>query len=118
MAGRSTDFTYSKNNTGAFKVPAEYREMLGIGPEAVATKEKKKKSKPTSNKKGGFNFMRLIRIVAFVVMVATLVVLGDKLLEIHDAEPGVKESDNPVDKDTIEGEIEFRNVCFSYEKQA
>jgi ATP-binding cassette subfamily B protein len=39
-----------------------------------------------------------------------------RLLEIHDAEPGVKESDNPVDKDTIEGEIEFRNVCFSYEK--
>ena len=41
MAGRSTDFTYSKNNTGAFKVPAEYREMLGIGAEAVAAKEKK-----------------------------------------------------------------------------
>ena len=81
MAGRSTDFTYSKNNTGAFKVPAEYREMLGIGPEAVETKEKKKKSKPTSNKKGGFNFMRLIRIVAFVVMVATLVVLGDKVYQ-------------------------------------
>ena len=81
MAGRSTDFTYSKNNTGAFKVPAEYREMLGIGAEAVAAKEKKTKRKPTSNKKGGFNFMRLIRIVAFVVMVATLVVLGDKVYQ-------------------------------------
>ena len=30
-----------------------------------------------------------------------------RLLEIHDAEPGVKESDDPVDKDTIEGEIDL-----------
>ena len=39
-----------------------------------------------------------------------------RLFEIYDAEPSVKESDRPVSKDSIKGSVEFKNVCFSYEK--
>ena len=39
-----------------------------------------------------------------------------RLFEIYDAEPGVRESDRPVVKEAMEGKVEFRNVCFSYEK--
>ncbi|MBP5311584.1 MAG: ABC transporter ATP-binding protein [Clostridia bacterium] len=39
-----------------------------------------------------------------------------RLFEIYDAEPSVKESGSPSPKDTVKGEIEFRDVCFSYEK--
>ena len=39
-----------------------------------------------------------------------------RLMEIMDAEPDVKESESPVVLDKIKGDIEFRNVDFSYEK--
>ena len=39
-----------------------------------------------------------------------------RLFEIYDAEPGVRESSHPVVKDEMAGKVEFRNVCFSYEK--
>lgn len=39
-----------------------------------------------------------------------------RLFEIYDAEPSVKESASPAAKTTVKGEVEFKNVCFSYEK--
>ena len=39
-----------------------------------------------------------------------------RLFEIYDAEPSVREKDDPDPKREIRGDIEFKNVCFSYEK--
>ena len=39
-----------------------------------------------------------------------------RLFEIKDAEPTVREAENPVRPAEIEGAVEFRNVCFAYEK--
>lgn len=39
-----------------------------------------------------------------------------RLFEIYDAEPDVMETANPVRKEMIKGDVEFRHVEFSYEK--
>lgn len=39
-----------------------------------------------------------------------------RLMEIMDAEPEVREPDNPVKMDTVKGKVAFKNVEFSYEK--
>lgn len=39
-----------------------------------------------------------------------------RLFEIYHAEPGVRESGSPVVKEEMQGRVEFRNVCFSYER--
>ncbi len=39
-----------------------------------------------------------------------------RLFEIYDADPSVRESDAPATKKTVDGAVEFKNVCFSYEK--
>lgn len=39
-----------------------------------------------------------------------------RLIEIMDAKPDVVESDNPVHLENCRGEVEFRNVDFSYDK--
>lgn len=39
---------------------------------------------------------------------------GEKILTVLNAEPRIKNPENPVAKDTIKGTVEFRNVSFSY----
>ncbi|MDD2269884.1 MAG: ABC transporter ATP-binding protein, partial [Eubacteriales bacterium] len=39
-----------------------------------------------------------------------------RLFEISDAKPEVVEKENPVNLDTVAGEVEFKNVVFSYEE--
>ncbi len=39
-----------------------------------------------------------------------------RLMEVMDAKPDVRESDDPVRLPTLKGDIEFKNVSFSYEK--
>ncbi len=39
-----------------------------------------------------------------------------RLMEVMDAEPDVKEAAEPIVLDTLRGDIEFKNVDFSYEK--
>lgn len=39
-----------------------------------------------------------------------------RLMEVMDAEPDVKESETPISLPRLKGDIEFKNVSFSYEK--
>lgn len=39
-----------------------------------------------------------------------------RLIEVMDSEPDVKESESPIRKDVLKGDIEFKDVEFSYEK--
>lgn len=39
-----------------------------------------------------------------------------RLMEVMDAEPDIRECENPVSLERLRGDIEFRNVSFSYEK--
>lgn len=39
-----------------------------------------------------------------------------RLMEVMDAKPEVFESENPVSLDNLRGEVEFRDVCFGYDK--
>lgn len=39
-----------------------------------------------------------------------------RLMEVMDAKPEVTESENPVRLESLKGEVEFRNVCFGYDK--
>lgn len=41
---------------------------------------------------------------------------ASRLFEIMDAEPEVRESENPVHLENLRGDVSFRNVVFSYEK--
>ena len=43
---------------------------------------------------------------------------GERVLEILDTEPAVEDRADAVDVDHIEGAIEFRDVCFSYDGDA
>ncbi len=39
---------------------------------------------------------------------------GERVVELLETEPKIKDSGSPVAKDEIQGKIEFHNVCFSY----
>ncbi len=80
--------------------------------------------------KGNMTYGMLVTFIAYVNMIySPLHFFSDminrtadctnamqRLFEIMDAEPDVRESENAVTSDKVEGAVEFRNVSFSYVK--
>ncbi|MBP1586880.1 MAG: class B sortase [Clostridia bacterium] len=68
-------YSYSKKNEYPFVLPAEYKAILdGTAGKGGAAAKKGSKLK----KKRGFDFMRVIRIGAFLIMIVALIILVDK----------------------------------------
>ncbi len=79
---------------------------------------------------GDFTYGKLIKFVAYVNMIySPMYFFADmidwsaectnalqRLFEIYDTEPDIAEKENAITPDTIRGDIEFRNVKFSYVK--
>ncbi len=79
---------------------------------------------------GGMTYGRLMAFIAYSAMMnQPMFMLVDmaswftactnamqRLFEISDAEPDVREREDPVKLDEMRGEVEFRDVGFSYEK--
>jgi len=77
-----------------------------------------------------FSYGQLIKFVAYVNMIYTpMYFFADmidwsasstnalqRLFEIYDTEPDIKENENPVTPEKIHGDVEFKNVEFSYIK--
>lgn len=58
----------------------------------------------------------LYSIADMMNQLADCVTATQRLFEIYDAEPSVAENMNPVQKGEIKGDIEFKNVSFSYDR--
>lgn len=80
--------------------------------------------------RGNMTYGKLLQFIAYMSMIyGPLDFLADvsnwwaaclnslhRLFEISDAKPEVVEKENPVNLDTVAGEVEFKNVVFSYEE--
>ena len=62
----------------------------------------------------GFIFGPIFMFVDMIYNVSDSMAAMNRLVEIMDAKPEVIESENPVLIDAYQGEVEFRNVDFSY----
>ena len=67
-------YSYSEKNEYPFVLPAEYRAVLDGVPRDGASSKKRSKA----GKKRGFDFMRIVRIGAFLIMAVALIILVDK----------------------------------------
>ena len=67
-------YSYSEKNEYPFVLPAEYRAVLDGVPRDGASSKKGSKA----GKKRGFDFMRIVRIGAFLIMAVALIILVDK----------------------------------------
>lgn len=60
-------------------------------------------------------FFPIQNLSNFYNQIITNIAGAERVFEIMDAQPGIKDIDNPGVMPKIEGEVEFKNVTFSYE---
>ncbi|NOZ23936.1 MAG: ABC transporter ATP-binding protein [Planctomycetes bacterium] len=61
-------------------------------------------------------YQPIISLIQFANRVIPALVGVERVYQILETEPEIKDSDKPIDVENIEGEIEFRNVCFTYKE--
>ncbi len=55
-------------------------------------------------------------LINFRVQLQTAMVSAERVYEIIDTKPAIKDNPNAIELSEIKGNIEFKNVCFEYEK--
>ncbi len=61
-------------------------------------------------------FEPLISIVSFFTLLQNSIAAGNRIIRLLDEEPSIKEIPDAVNIEKIEGQIEYKNVFFYYEK--
>lgn len=55
-------------------------------------------------------------LINFRVQLQTAMVSAERVYEIIDTKPSINDIENAIDLNTVHGDIEFKDVCFEYEK--
>ncbi|MCR5506793.1 MAG: ATP-binding cassette domain-containing protein [bacterium] len=55
-------------------------------------------------------------LINFRVQLQTAMVSAERVYEIIDTKPSIKDDSNAIDLTSVKGNIEFKDVCFEYEK--
>lgn len=61
-------------------------------------------------------FWPIIRFSMFAERLQNVRISADRLFEILEEEPQIKESENPITLKNVEGRVDFNNIHFEYEK--